>query len=605
MRLMDERRGERRSVVGDSCGSLVEVLRTMSQDRGDRLAFRFLRDGGDDDPTLSYGELDRRARATAAMLRGRTTPGGRALLMYPPGLDFIPGFFGCLYSGTVAVPAYPPDARHLEAGLPRIRSIVADARPDVILTTEDVAALRGRLSDVAPELAALDWIATDRLPPGLEDGWREAGTTADSLAHLQYTSGSTASPKGVVLTHGNLLHNTRSISQALGLHPESDSGVSWLPTFHDMGLVGGVLTPIYGGGESVLMAPMAFLRRPLRWLRAIARHEATISPAPNFAYELCVRRTRPEQREGLDLSRWRVALTGAEPVRAETLEAFAEAFAPCGFRREAFYPCYGLAEGTLIVTGGVPRKAPVVRDFDRERLDEGQAATLDVTVPRRRLVGSGRVLDGQRLAIVDPRSHEPLEAGRVGEIWVSGPSIAAGYWGQPDQTRRTFDARLGNGGGDPFLRTGDLGFLWEGELMVCGRLKDLIILNGRNIAPEDIEQTVDRSFPEVIGHAGGAFSVEEEGQERVVIVYELDRRHRDDAERVAEQIRATVASEHGISTGVVVLIEPHTIPKTASGKIQRHACRDQFLRGELQAIHTSRRRAARDPDAAGRRLRAA
>jgi 8-amino-7-oxononanoate synthase len=446
----------------------------------------------------------------------------------------------------------------------------------------------------------MTWQVDAELDLALADQWERPDIDGDTLAFLQYTSGSTGTPKGVMLSHENLLHNSLRIMQAFEI-TRSQSGVFWLPSFHDMGLIGGILVPLYGGKFNVLMSPVAFLQKPLRWLQAISHYRATISGGPNFAYELCVRKTTPEQRAALDLSSWSLAFNGAEPVRAETIDAFCEAFAVSGFRREAFYPCYGLAESTLMVTGGMKFEPPVLRSFDAVSIETGAVATVhDGTSGSRRLVGSGRELDGQDVLIVDPQTHEPLPPDRVGEIWVSGPSVAQGYWNRPEETQATFGAMLAepdpnapaqvvarwrpNPG--PYMRTGDLGFFDNGELFVTGRLKDLIIVRGRNHYPQDLEFSVEEATPLVRAGSLAAFAVDHDGRERVVIVAELERGRRERSEILAamDAIRSRLAREHEVAVEGIVFVRPNSIPKTSSGKIQRHACRRQFLDGTLEVV---------------------
>src|SRR4051812_1367727 len=558
--------------------SLIEMLRTRARESPAARAFTFLGDGEEDQ--LSYAGLDERARAIAALLVEQGARGERVLLLYPPGLEYIAAFFGCLYAGAVAVPAYPP---RLNRSLPRLRSLLEDARPRVALTT---AAILGRVEgwrETAPWLAAVRWLETDSLALAGAAAWHEPDAGADSLAFLQYTSGSTGTPKGVMLSHGNLLHNSRELRRCFG-YSAASRGVIWLPPYHDMGLIGGILQPIHGGFPATLMAPVTFLQSPLRWLAAISRERATISGGPDFAYDLCVRRIPPAEREALDLSSWEVAFTGAEPVRAATLERFAAAFAPCGFQRRAFYPCYGLAEATLIASGGTPSAGAVERTFDAEALERHRAAPA---AEGRRLVGNGPGLADGRLAIVDPETAAVCPPGAVGEVWLAGPSVAQGYWNQPEETRATFAARLPDGDG-PYLRTGDLGFLSGGELFITGRLKDLIILRGRNHYPQDVEATVEAAHPALRPGCSAAFSVEMAGEERLVVVAELERTAaRGDLERVAEAIRQAVAQDHEAQVHEVVLIRVATLPKTSSGKVQRRACRRDYLAGELVVISRS------------------
>ncbi|MFB1481089.1 non-ribosomal peptide synthase/polyketide synthase, partial [Corallococcus sp. RDP092CA] len=558
--------------------------------------YTFLGDDGEE-AVWSAFELDVRARRIAAALRERGTVGERVLLLYPPGLDYIAGFFGCLYAGAVAVPAYPPDPMRLERTLPRLRAIIQDARASVVLTTAGILELSDFVFEQAPDFRALHWMATDALPEGGErDLVAPEGLGAESLAFLQYTSGSTGTPKGVMLTHGNLLHNLSLIHGAFGARADS-VGVIWLPPYHDMGLIGGILEPLFGGFPVTLLSPMTFLKRPMAWLEAVSRHGGTISGGPNFAFDLCVKKSTPEERRALDLSRWEVAFCGAEPIRPETLERFVEAFGPSGFRREAFYPCYGLAEGTLIVSGGEKSAPPVSLTLSGAALERHRAEEVDAAEPgARTLVGCGRTLAEQRIAIVDPETLERRVTGAVGEVWVSGPSVAQGYWGREEATRETFQARIAGEDGGPYLRTGDLGFLRpEGELYVTGRRKDLLILRGRNHYPQDLEATVEGAHPALRPGGGAVFSVEVGGEERAVIVQEIDvrklgdlRKKFDVAEAAVGAVRQRLAESHEVQAHAVVLIEPGSLPKTSSGKVQRHASRAAFLAGTLQEVMTWR-----------------
>ncbi len=575
-----------------TASTLVELLRQRARRRPESPGYCFLSDGDGAEAHLTYAELDRRARALGAALPRLGATGERALLLYPPGLDYIAAFFGCLYGGMVAVPAYPPRPNRPS---PRVRSILEDAAPRVILTT---AALRPKLEKLFPVPAGTEWLVTDDplRPVADAEDWRDPGVEPSTLAFLQYTSGSTAAPKGVMLCHANLLHNLELIRTCFA-QTERERTVLWLPPYHDMGLIGGILEPLYANYPVTLLSPLAFLQQPVRWLRAISRARATTSGGPNFAFDLCVQKVSAEQRQELDLSSWSLAFNGAEPVRPDTLERFAAAFAPCGFRREAFYPCYGLAESTLLLSSGRRLDGPRIRSFVAGELERHRAqATAPGTADARTLVGCGMPADPRPsdpvIAIVRPESAEPCPPGEVGEIWVSGPSVAQGYWRQPEETAGVFAARIsGTTGGDPagpFLRTGDLGFVDDGELFVTGRLKDLIILRGRNHYPQDIETTVEHSHSALRPGCGAAFAVELDAEERLAVAVEVHREHRQsDAAEVAEiiaAIRRAVADEHEVTPDVVVLLKPASIPKTSSGKIQRHACRAGYLAGSLAAV---------------------
>ena len=572
----------------DPPSTFTEILSDRARRLGDTRAFTFLPDGRDDAleadlPVLTYAGLERRALAVAGRLRALGADGGRALLLFPPGLDFVAAFFGCLYAGVVAVPAHPPRANRQSS---RLGGIVGDAGPTVVLTTE------GLLADVdrwaVPGLAGVP-----RLGVGPADERGEAGSAVpvgpESLALLQYTSGSTSGPKGVMISHGNLVANSVQIAECFGSSPGT-LGVSWLPLFHDMGLIGGVLQSVFCGGSSTLMSPASFLQRPARWLKAVSATGATISGGPDFAYDLCARKVTAEQKAGLDLSRWEVAFNGAEPVRAETLDRFAEAFAPCGFRREAFLPCYGLAEATLLVSGR-RRSRPTVLFVNADALATGRIS-IEESGPKR-VVGSGGPPSGQEVTIADPVTGAACLPDRVGEIRVRGRGVAHGYWNRADATESTFTL---HGGGARSLRTGDLGFLRDGELFVTGRLKDVIIVGGRNVYPQDLEWTAEASHPAVRAGGAAGFSVERGGRERVVIVVEVERAGKSlAADAVIAAVRGAVAEEHDLDVQAVRLLKPLSLPRTSSGKVQRRACREKFLAGTLDVVAGWDRAEAAEP----------
>lgn len=565
-----------------AASTFVELLQWRSLSSVDRRSHTFLRDGETEESHLTYGELDRTARAIAARLQQWQVRGERAILLYPPGLDYIAALFGCLYAGAIAVPLYPPRPNR---SLERIASIVRDTGATIGLATPTILANRERWETEIPSLKALRWLTLEEIPHDLACQWQDPQITPDTLAYLQYTSGSTGTPKGVMLTHRNLLDNCALIQQFFEDTPHSQ-GVCWLPPYHDMGAIGGILQPIYVGANTVLMSPLAFLQRPFRWLQAISRYQATTSGAPNFAYELCLRRIDAQQRKTLDLSSWQVAFNGAEPIRSETLDAFTEAFAPCGFRREAFYPCYGLAEATLLVSGGSKGRSPVVCTLEKAALQNHQAivanaeSTATVT-----LVSCGRTAADRHLAIVDPQSGEVCASDRIGEIWVSGASIARGYWNQPKEQEQTFQVYL-NDLPTSFLRTGDLGFLKDGELFITGRLKDAIVIRGRNYYPHDIERTLESSHPLLRPGCCAAFSIEANGSERLVAIAEVERSYKNhgDSTEIIAAIRTAVMESDELAVYGIVLLKPGSLPKTSSGKIQRYLCQSLFLENRLDAI---------------------
>jgi acyl-CoA synthetase (AMP-forming)/AMP-acid ligase II/acyl carrier protein len=566
--------------------TMLELLTGQAADHPDRVAYVFL-DDRDGESEITFRELERRARVIAARLQLELRPGDRALLVYPAGLEFISAFFGCIYAGVVAVPAtYPKPKRPM----PRLQRIALDCDAHVALSTAQT------LTTIDPDLLSADaatsqWVATDELEDALADMWERPTLGGSDLAFLQYTSGSTSDPKGVMVTHANLLNNLECIRRSFGIFEFEDdrissSGVFWLPAYHDMGLIGGVLTPLYMGGRSVLMSPTAFLQRPMRWLQAIHDYKATISGAPNFAYEYCVRRTNAEERAALDLSCWRLAFCGAEPVRAETLSHFAEAFRQAGFRSQAFYPCYGLAETTLLAAGPDYRQEPRILAVNRAALAEHRVAPAcgEPDAMIQKLVGCGPAIPNHRICIVQPETGVPCEDGEVGEILIQGPSVAQGYWNRPEETEQVFRAVV-KGEDGHFLRTGDLGFFRDGELFVTGRVKDVIIIRGRNHYPQDIEQSAEESHPAVL--PGAAFALEDAAGERLVVVHQLDRQYRGaDYQQIVQSIRRSIVEQHELDPYAVVLIRQTSLPITSSGKVQRNLCREKYLADELKVVHS-------------------
>lgn len=567
--------------VAPQKANLVEVLRHWASQKPNEIAFYFT-DGEETDERITYAELDLRARAIAAHLQSLGMEGQRALLLFPPGLEFVAAFFGCLYAGATAVPAYPPRRNR---NMVRIQAISDDAEARCALTLSDVIERTEGLLDETPNLQPLAWVSTDKIPDGQADRWKPTRIEPEQLALLQYTSGSTGTPKGVMLAHRSLIENCKLI--LAGFEPGRDGiACSWLPTYHDMGLIGGVLMEVYIGRTSVLMSPMSFLQKPIRWLKAISKYGVTISGGPNFAYELCVQKVTDDQMAGLDLSRWELAFNGAEPVRPDTIDEFSQKFAKVGFRREAFYPCYGMAETTLIVTGGKKLTAPVLRAFNAKLLDQKQVEPVAESQPGARvLVGCGKTLLDEEIVIVDPETHVQLPEDRIGEIWVDTPSVGQGYWRKQESTEQTFRARLANEPAKgPYLRTGDLGFLYEGQLYITGRLKDLIIVRGVNRYPQDIEMTVEKATERVVQSGVAAFAVDLQGRERLIIVAEVERARNVDWNEVIGAIRRDVTTEHELPPDAVVLVRFGTIPKTSSGKIQRHAAREDFIDSKLSIV---------------------
>lgn len=552
-------------------GSFVDVLDYRAETSPDAVVFRMLGDSGVERGVLTFSSLRRRARIIAQRLAVHAAPGERVALLVDPGLDYVAAYFGCLIAGVVAVPAYPPNPRRDDT---RVGRMLADAGARVALVSTSLLVRMAPLLHHVPSLAQVTWLTTEVGDEALDPVWHGTDTPSASLAMLQYTSGSTAEPRGVMLTHRHLLHNARAIHRVSGAR-EDDRAVFWLPPFHDMGLIGGILQPVYANVQTLLMTPASFLQRPFRWLEAMSRYGATISGAPNFAYDLCADRVTADERMALDLSSWRVAFNGAEPVRADTISRFLDAFAPCGLRRTVFVPCYGLAEATLLVSGGPVGAPPLVRAEKHVERAERDAALH---------VASGEPVEDHLVAIVHAETRTRCDDGVVGEIWVQGASVAAGYWNRPLESAHTFGATLAGVDGQ-FLRTGDLGFVSDGHLFVTGRLKDLIILRGRNYYPQDIERAAEQAHAHVRRGHCVAFSVADNGQARLVVVAEVSRRHRTDHDRdVCEAIRASIAEQVGILPDVLVLAHARAIPRTSSGKPRREESRRAWQEGRLVEV---------------------
>ncbi len=577
--------------------TLIDILEYRSVVNPNKIAYTFLLDGETDAVSLTYQELDTKARAIAAYIQSLCAPQDRVLLLYPPGLGFIEAFFACLYADAIAVPAYPPRPNR---SIGRIQSIIKDAKPTLALTTHSILQNLQRKAEITPELKTLRWLSTDNIDISYRDKYQESGLASDKIAFLQYTSGSTAEPKGVKIAHDNLLHNLQSIYRCFQ-HNSQSVGVIWLPPYHDMGLIGGILQPLYGNFPVVLMPPLMFLQNPLRWLKAISHYRATTSGGPNFAYDLCWRKFKPEPNLNLDLSNWDLAFNGAEPINHETLEKFAATFAPYGFSPKAFYPCYGMAEATLIVSGGKKNSLVNTKTILAEDLQQDKVTLAHSTESHSRtLVSCGHSLPDQQIIIVEPETSTVCEPGKIGEIWVSGSSIARGYWNQQQTTEDTFKALIPDLGEGCFLRTGDLGFIEDGELYVTGRIKDIIIIKGRNHYPQDIERTVEASSIHIRAHCSASFSVNFGGEEKLVIAAEVNRSYRDrrknknyegNSERpkdhtqeIIRAIRRRVFQQHDLQVYKILLLKPGSIPKTSSGKIQRHACCASFLDGSLNHL---------------------
>ena len=562
--------------------TLIDRLQEQESIQPDKRAFTFLADGETEIDSLTYQQLNQKAKAIAFVLQSHHAQGKRALLLFQPGLDFITAFLGCLYAGVVAVPVYPPRANR---SVERLVAIVEDATASFALTT---ASIREEVADKFARHHAtekLQFIATDIIGLDLAQNWQYPEIATDSLAFLQYTSGSTGKPKGVMVSHGNIMANSATINYGFK-NNRDHSAVAWLPPYHDMGLIGCIIQPMYVGLSMYLMAPVTFLQRPYRWLKAISKYRGVTNGGPNFAYDLCVDRITPEQKATLDLSCWELAFTGAEPVRAETIARFSEYFAECGFKKSAFYPCYGMAESTLMITGGNKYVPPVTAKLDAKKIEQNEAVVAENHETAITLVSSGSNVPGQKLAIANPETLKQCPDEQIGEIWSKSDSVARGYWNLPELTNHSFNAVLADTKEAGWLRTGDLGFLKNGELFVTGRLKDLIIIHGRNYYPQDIELTVENAHEAIRLGNIAAFAVEVGGKEQLVVTPEIKRTHlrKLNVEEVTKAIRKAIAQNHDLQTHAIVLIKTGSIPKTSSGKIQRHACKAGYLDGSLNMV---------------------
>jgi acyl-CoA synthetase (AMP-forming)/AMP-acid ligase II len=575
--------GSALSLPADGCGStLVDLLRNRAAHRGSRTAFSFLEDGSAEGEQLSFSELDLQARRIAGYLQASHAQGERALLLFPAGLDVLKAFFGCIYAGLVAIPAPAPEASRRKRTVPRLQAIARDADVTLVLAAGDTLELIMEVSRDVPELASLKFVDIRKIPDGFEDSWIAPALDGGDLAYLQYTSGSTTSPKGVMLGHQNVLHHCVDIRERCGYGPDSVS-VTWLPYFHDYGLIEGLLVPLHNGTPCHVMSPFAFLKRPFSWLNAISRFKATHTQGPSFAYDQCTRRIKPAQLAQLDLSSLRSAGNGAEPVNPAVLDAFYEMFASRGLRQEALCPAYGLAEATLMVSCCEPSSSPRVGRFRADELSQGRVDVVtDESQPSRRITSCGRPLGNIRLAIVDPDTRRRCASGTVGEIWVSDPCVALGYWRRHQETQETFRAFVADTGEGPFLRTGDLGFMRDGELFVTSRIKDLIIVAGANHYPQDIEWTVERCHPAIRLNHVAASSVHVNGEEHLLVAPEVERGAIDAPEEMQAllgAIRLAITQGHELQVHAILVLRHGGLPKTASGKIQRHACA-QLLRSE-------------------------
>ncbi len=567
----------------DKVDNLVAVLREKAKKQPNQIAYRFLEDGEAESDSITYKQLDQKAKAIASYLqREGIGAGDRALLLYPSGIDFIASFFGTLYAGVIAVPATLPRKREKTS---RLDAIAQNCQPKCVLSTSSLLPnLKQRLMENR-HFKAIQWVATDSISVKVASRWQKPNIDKNTVAFLQYTSGSTGKPKGVTVSHKNIIYNQEMIKVAFS-HTNKTVVVGWLPLFHDMGLIGNVLQPLYLGIPCILMPPEAFLLKPINWLKAISKYKATTSGGPNFAYDL-ISQIPNQQLKNLDLSSWDLAFCGAEPIQAEIVKKFTTKFQSYGLKKEAFYPCYGMAETTLLISGGKKTNPFFTYNVDSVSLAKNQVVSVKPNYAGiKKVVGCGQTWLDQEIMIVNPKSLTKCPQGEVGEIWVSGNNVAQGYWNNPEETENTFFSYLKGIDSKPFLRTGDLGFLLDNELFITGRLKDLIIIRGANYYPQDIELTVEQTHPGLRTNSGAAFTVEVKNQQQLIVAHEVERTYlrKLNFKKVIEAIRLNISRQHNLRVDQILLLKTGTIAKTSSGKIKRHACRLSFLNQTLNIV---------------------
>ncbi|RLU03970.1 MAG: AMP-dependent synthetase [Ketobacter sp.] len=572
--------------------NLVEMATYRANTQPHTTYVNFIKDNGACDDTSTFLSLHEDAQRIAAYLQAKGLKGRNVLLLFPSGIDYVRTFFGCLYAGATPVPAYPPMGAK---DLTRLQNIANDCNAGAILSNQVLApTIENWTSNLGHHNSVPSLAVEDMLAGNPDAGFEPYQADPNELAFLQYTSGSTGHPKGVEITHGNLLANFQQIEHGF-LHGNEQLSeidqlrlVIWLPPFHDMGLIGGVLTPVYIGAQVSLMAPLTFLKRPMVWLKTIAEQKAHVSGGPNFGYQYCVQKISEDQAEQLDLSNWHIAFNGAEPIQAQALHNFAERFKTSGFKSSAFLPCYGLAEASLFVAGSPSGRGAHTLNADLSQLAQGRYKNTDNVSGNNTLVSSGTFALDTDVRIVNPQTLHPCKEGEVGEIWINSPSVARGYWNKPQFSKSVFQATIkGDANRKAFLRSGDLGFVQDGELYVTGRIKEMIIIAGRNHYPQDIEQTLQSANPSFKGGGGAAFSITREGEEELVIMQEISRAAGNQADYkmlAAEGVKA-ISSRHGITPHALVLVSGSTIPKTSSGKIQRAAAKQHYQEGNVVPVY--------------------
>ncbi len=564
-------------------GNFAGLLRIRAKQHPDKTVFIFLEDGINETARITYGELERKASLVAAALLEKNKKGERCILLFQAGIDFIVAFMGCLLAGVIAVPSYPPRRNRKNE---RFQAIVDNCKPSVIIASDSIANDLQKNPEDHEKIKNIRLISFDKLEFSQENMVAKSEISKEDIAFLQYTSGSTGMPNGVMVSHGNLIHNSEIIKKAFN-HDENLRGVNWLPPFHDMGLIGTLLQPIYVGGQNAIIPPTSFLRYPERWLKAITKYKGNTVGGPNFALDYCCDKISEEDKKEIDLSSVEIFFCGSEPIRESTLNRFSEYFMNCGFKAGMFYPCYGLAESTLICTGGDYKDKPAYFSAEKNSLEtENKIRPVKGNKQALSFVACGYPFYDMEVIIADHNKKEICPNGQTGEIWVNGPSVCKGYWKNAVKTKGTFHAVLKNNEQQKYMRTGDVGFIHEGQLYITGRLKDLIIIRGQNFFPQDIENTVESCHQALRKYSGAVFSADIKQEERLVIVSEVERSYirNLDNEEVFNTIREAVSEEYNIAPFAMVLIKTGSILKTSSGKIQRLATKKAFLQNELNVI---------------------
>ncbi len=567
--------------IEDDSNSFIEILEKRAIKSPTQIAYTFIENGLENDNELSYESLYSRVKNIAALIQSKNLKGNAIILLYRPSLDYVVGYFACLFAGAIAVPVHTPTSKKINS---QLLSIITNSNSKAILTTENVANdLSHKIIEALPN-NQLKIIITDVFNASIKAEYTPHYPNPKDIAFLQYTSGSTSAPKGVVITHYNLMTNSQSIKEKFG-HTTDTNAVIWLPPYHDMGLIGGILQPLYVGFPVVLMSPFDVIQKPLRWLQAISKYKANTSGSPDFFYDLCVNKIQDEDSENLDLSSWDVAFSGGEIVRKETIESFSNKFKRCGFQKTSFLSAYGMAEATLIISSNHKNVAPSYLKVDKEKLTKGKVEVSTNKINAKTLVGSGSVIKNSKISVINTKTNKECEEREIGEVWFSGPSMTKEYVNNIEATKKSLEKSLAIYPNKKFLRTGDLGFIHKGELFITGREKDMIIIRGRNYYPQDIEWCVAESHVYLAKNRGATFSIDDDKEEKLVIVQELVRGYKEESlEDVFLSIRKNISSEFNLKVTAIVLVRPYSILKTSSGKIRRQACKKAYQSNTLKVV---------------------